>query len=195
MGKRIWKTPRQAVPRDSEGVRAPTVRSPARSFDWLRRLLPDHGAALVETAMAMTVLIPLLVGAMELSLLFSGYQDVADAARQASRWAAVRGSTSCTNLGVSSGSPNYCDATTGQIQSFVRGLYYAGVVSSNLQVTTSYLTATAPPTSWSSCTGSGCNLPGNEVKVVVSYAFPISFPLWRATTVNISSTGTMVIAQ
>jgi hypothetical protein len=64
-----------------------------------------------------------------------------------------------------------------------------------LLVSTTWLVHSSTPTSWSTCSKSPCNVPGNEVQVTVSYTLPISIPYGKATTFNISSTGTMVIAQ
>jgi Flp pilus assembly protein TadG len=171
------------------------TRAKSHLAPWFHRfqfLDRDEGATLVETAVAYLVLLPLVFGTFGFSLAFYAYQDITDAARQAARWAAVRGSQSCANT------PNLtdCDATPAQIQAFVQDLSYPGVVSSNLQVTTTWLTPSAStPTAWSSCAASPCNVPGSQVQVSVSYAFPLSIPMWRATTVNISSTGSMVVAQ
>ncbi len=152
----------------------------------------EEGSSLVEMAMALLIFLPLLLGAVEFSLVFYTYHDVTDSARMACRWAAVRGSTSCTNTpGL-----NDCDATSSQIQSYVQALGYPGLVGSNLNVTATWLSATtSTPTSWSACSSGTCNAPGNEVQVKVSYAFPISIPYWQVTTIDISSSATMVIAQ
>lgn len=161
----------------------------ARRF---RLLGSQEGANLVETALTMAVLIPIMIGTIDFSFAFYAYQDIADAARQASRWAAVRGSTSCTNVP----SLNDCNATSGEIKSFVQGLNYAGVASANEHVTTTWLVASSStPTSWSTCSTSPCNVPGNEVQVNVTYSFPIAIPFWKAATFDINSTGSMVIAQ
>ena len=158
----------------------------------LRRSPGEEGSNLVEMAMALLVFLPLLLGAFEFSLVFYAYHDVTDAARMACRWAAVRGSTSCTNTPGLTG----CDATSAQIQSYVQALGYPGLVGSSLNVTSTWLTATTTtPTSWSACSAGTCNAPGNEVQVKVSYAFPISIPYWQVTTINIGSTAAMVIAQ
>jgi len=157
-----------------------------------KRLRREEGSSLVETAMAMLVLLPILLGAIEFSLAFYAYHDVTDASRAAARWAAVRGALSCTNTpGLTD-----CGATSSEIQTYVQGLGYPGLIGSKLSVTTKWLSATAsPPTSWSSCTTGTCNAPGNQVQVKVTYAFPIAVPFWEITTVNISSTAAMVIAQ
>jgi Flp pilus assembly protein TadG len=162
---------------------------------WLRRRLgsEEEGASMVETAVAMLVLLPILLGVIEFSLLFYAYHDVTDAAREACRWAAVRGSLSCTNT---PGLTN-CKATTDQIQSYVRNLGYPGLTPANLSVTTNWLVASAPPppTTWSACSSGTCNAPGNEVQVTVTYPFTIAIPFWKAAAIKVSSTSTMVIAQ
>ena len=158
----------------------------------LRRTPGEEGSSLVEMAMTLLVFLPLLLGAIEFSLVFYAYHDVTDAARVACRWAAVRGSTSCTNTPGLTG----CNATSAQIQSYVQGLGYPGLVAANLSVTSSWLTATTTtPTSWSACSTGTCNAPGNEVQVKVSYSYPITIPYWKVTSINIGSTAAMVIAQ
>jgi Flp pilus assembly protein TadG len=152
----------------------------------------EEGSNLVESAIGYAFLLIVLIGTVEFSYAFYSEQNVADASRQASRWAAVRGSTSCANDVNLTG----CNATRADIQSFVRGLSYPGVVSSNLSVTTGWLIQSAgTPATWSACTSGTCNVPGNEVQVTVSYAFPISIPYWKSTSITFGSTGTMVIAQ
>src|SRR5215469_4674352 len=92
----------------------------SRAMSTLRRVLRfklfarEDGTNLVETTIAFSVLALFLFGAFEFSLLFFTYQNVADAARQAARWAAVRGGQSCTNV------PNldHCGASTTDITNF-----------------------------------------------------------------------------
>lgn len=179
------------TPHDARPKSHPRPRS-----RWFRLLGGQEGSNLVETAMAFLVLMPILFGAFEFSMAFYTYQDITDAARQASRWASVRGSSSCTNTPTLA----ECDATPDQIRAYVRGLGYPGVVSSNISVAPSWLAANSntppsPPMSWTSCGESVCNEPLNEVQVQVSYNFPISVPFWQVTTINLSSTSTAVIAQ
>jgi hypothetical protein len=104
----------------------------------------------------------------------------------------VRGSASCTNTpGLTD-----CNATNAQIQTFIQDLNYPAVVSSHLLATTTYWTASSStPTSWTSCTSGTCNVPGNEIQVKVTYAFPIVIVFWKATTINLASTARMVISQ
>jgi Flp pilus assembly protein TadG len=169
-----------------------TDQTPSRHFGrLLKHLRRQEGSALLEAALTFGIVMLLLFGAVEFSYAFYAYQDVADAARQASRWASVRGSTSCANVPGLSG----CGASSGDIQTYVQNLAYAGIVTANLNTSVTWLSAsTSTPTTWSAC-ATPCKSPGNQVQVTVSYAFPLAVPYWKASTINFSSTGSMVIAQ
>jgi Flp pilus assembly protein TadG len=158
-----------------------------------RGKVSERGASLVETAVASSVLLAMLFGIFQLSLALYTYHYISEAAREGSRWAIVRGSTSCTNT------PNLddCGATTAQINSFVKSLGYPGIdAADNMTVTTSFLSASSTqPTTWTTCSTSPCNVPGNLVKVQVQYRFPLSVPFVTVTTLNMSSTSQLAIAQ
>lgn len=151
----------------------------------------DEGASLVEMALACAVLFAVLFGLFEMTLAFYTYHFVSEAAREATRWAIVRGSQCSTNTPAL----NDCNASTSDIQNYVQNLGYPGLSAANLTVTTAWLQQTAPPNAtWAACAGE-CNSPGNQVQVTVAYAFPLTIPYWKSTTLNVSSTSTMVISQ
>jgi Flp pilus assembly protein TadG len=164
---------------------------------WQRLLAPmrgplrEEGQALVEFAMSCLVLIPILFGSIEACLGFYTYNFVADAAREATRYAMVRGSA-CTGL------PD-CNASAAQIKNYVQGLGYPGLTASNLNVPVTWLQANtlAGSTTWTVCpaTPPVCNQPGNQVQVTVTYNFPLGIPFISKTPLNISSTSSMVISQ
>lgn len=152
----------------------------------------EEGVTLVETAISCTVLFAMLFGICQMSLAMYVYHFTSDAARQATRYAIVRGSTSCTNT------PNLsnCDATAAKITSYVRGLGYPGITSSKLTAATSWYTASSTtPTTWSACSTGICNTPGNLVKIVVSYPMTFQIPFSSNLSLNLSSTSQMVISQ
>lgn len=165
-----------------------------------RRLLrTDEGSVLLEWALSLSIFLALLLGTLELSLVYFAYSEVTDGAQQAARWAAVRGSQSCNNIpGMSN-----CNATTTDIQSFVQGLGYPGLDPAKLDVITQWEQASSTtPTTWSTCNGGCSNAPKNIVQVTVSYKVPTFFPFpsnfsLNATsqTVTVSSTSSMVISQ
>ncbi len=158
----------------------------------LRALRREDGASMFEMALASTVFLAMLMGVFEMMMALSVFNFVTDAAREGTRYAIVRGSTSCDNT------PNLtnCNATASQVQTYVQGISYPGVKSSNLTITTTWLTASGSyPMTWSACTSGTCNAPGNQVKVVATYPFSFSVPFVPKATFNMSSTSQMVISQ
>ncbi len=145
----------------------------------------SSGSIIVEYAITASLLMTLLFGIVQTCFALYAHNFVSDAARMATRYAIVRGS-SCTGM-------SDCGITAAQIQTYVRGLAYPGIKSSNLSTTTTWLSASAsPPTTWTACANQ-CNAPGNAVQVQVTYAFPMFIPYWKSTTVNLTSTSQMVI--
>jgi Flp pilus assembly protein TadG len=156
------------------------------------QLASDDGGSAVEFAVSCTILLAVLVGVCQMSLGLYAYQFTADAARQATRYAMVRGSTSCTNTP----SLTNCNATTANITSYVRGLGYTGITSANVTVSTSWCAAsTSTPTTWSSCSSGTSNSPGNLVKVLVTYPVTFQVPFCPKVSLSLSSTSQMVISQ
>ena len=157
------------------------------------RVLSDGGATLVEFAAACAVLLLGLIGLIEIAWALYAYNYVSHAAREATRYAVVRGSTSCTNT------PNLpnCNATAAQLKAYVQAKVYGGIDPNILTVTTTWLTASPvkPPETWTACTSSPCNAPGNLAQVTVTYPFSLAVPFWAAPVINISSTSQMVISQ
>jgi Flp pilus assembly protein TadG len=153
----------------------------------------EEGSSLVEFAIASLVLFALLFGVIQFAYAFYTYEYVAEASREAARYAIVRGSNSCINT------PNLanCNASGAQIQTFVQGLGFPGLNSSNLTVTTTWCAGNASSGSmtWASCSAGTANSPGNAVNVNVTYAFPLGIPFWKNQTVNLSSTAQMAVAQ
>jgi Flp pilus assembly protein TadG len=156
----------------------------------------EEGASLVETAISASALFLLLIGIIEMSLASYAYNFVSDAAREASRWAIVRGSTCYTNTKSSAG----CMSTTGtaasDITNYVKNLSHPSLDSSKLTVNVNWCAASAgTPKTWAACTTSTANKPRNQVQVTVQYAFPIAIPFWRRDTFNVTSTSQTTIQQ
>jgi len=164
-------------------------------FKLRSRLSGEEGSALVETAIACTILLAVLLGVFDMSLAAYTVHSVSEGAREATRYAIVRGSN-CVNLSA-------CGASNSDIQTFVRSLGYPGVKAAKLTTATTWYnvsmdtTKTPPSAVVTSCGTSpgGCNLPGNQVQVQVSYAFSFSLPYYGSKTLNLTSTSAMVISQ
>jgi Flp pilus assembly protein TadG len=149
----------------------------------------EEGATLVEFAFASMIFVMILFGIIEVSIAAYSYDFVCEAARDAARYAIVRGA-SCKYM------PD-CGATNTSIQTHVRSLNYPGIDTSNLATTTVwYSHATAPPNmTWTTCGATQCNAIGNAVKVTVSYSFPFNVPFYPGATFNLTNSSMMVISQ
>ena len=150
----------------------------------LRRCADDEqGATLVETALSIVILLAFIFGIVETGLGLYTYHFIAEAAREGTRYAIVRGST-CT------GFASACPAATSDIQSYVLNLGFPGIDPSKMTVNASW----SAYTSGSPCSP-GCNSPGNLVTVTVNYNFPLSVPFVPGQTFRLSSQSAMIIAQ
>jgi Flp pilus assembly protein TadG len=149
----------------------------------------ECGAAIIEFAVAASVAFMVLFGIIQCCLALYSYNYVSDAARVATRYASVRGS-SCDKL------PD-CAVTGAQLQTLLRGVSYPGINSNNLTATANWFSASpSQPTTWSSCgTSTACKAPGNAVYVQVTYAFPLNIPFWQNASLNISSASQEVITN
>lgn len=134
---------------------------------------------MVEFALASVILFTLVFGVMAMCLALYTYNIVAEAAREASRYAIVRGSA------CSSSTFSDCKVTRGQLEAYVQSIPWPGINSSSL---------TIPKTnglSWPN----GNNNPGSPVKVTVTYTYPLNIPFVSSQTLQMSSTSQMLISQ
>jgi len=111
------------------------------------------------------------------------YHFVSHAAKSASRWAAVNGSTCASD--------NSCTApaTQSDIQNFVANNTAQGINSANITTTASWPTQYNGPTF---CTTTQ-NAPGCTVKVEVSYHLTYIFPFISTIALTVSSSSQMII--
>ena len=131
----------------------------------------DLGSGLVEYAIIFVVFMTMLLGVADFGRLMYAYHFVSNAAREATRYAAVNGSTcagdgSCTT-----------PATTGNILTFVQKVPL-GINASNVTCPTCASSATTWPVlanSPSICSTTA-NAPGCTVQVKVSYSFSFVVP-------------------
>lgn len=123
--------------------------------------------------MAFVVITTLIFGVFQLCFALYIYNFVDEAARDATRFAMVRGSTSCPLAST-------CNATSTDIQNYVRGMGFPALNPNSLTVTTA----------WSSG-----NSPGKPVKVTVSYQFSLSIPFVPSRLLTLSSSSQMLISQ
>jgi len=126
-----------------------------------------RGQGATEFALIAIGLLTLIFGVMQGAYTIAAYNFVTYSARDAARYAMVRGATS----------PQ--PATTTDVKNFVLG-EAQGVNSQGVVVTTSWVPN---------------NNPGNAVKVTVSYTFAPLARIASSLTLTFSSTSQMVISQ
>jgi len=166
-----------------------------RATDWAAALRGERGSSLVEYAVIFTIFMTMLLGVADFGRLMYAYHFVSGAAREATRYAAVNGST-CANDG-SCTSP----ATTSTIKTFVQNVPIG--LDSTL---VSCPTCSSNANTWPVVTGgpSVCtttyNAPGCTVRVQVSYAFSFVVPIVSklvngGSAITLTSTSQMIISH
>ena len=148
----------------------------------------EEGSSLVELALSIAVLVTVLAGTMALSIALYSYFYISDAAREATRYAIVRGNDQtgdCTSAGLAN-----CIAQTADVQAYVRGLGFPGIASANLTVATTWLTSAG-----AACgTTDSCKAAGNLVKSTVTYTYGLVIPFLSTRTLTMTSKSQMVVA-
>lgn len=150
----------------------------------------EQGSAMVEIALSMVILLAMLFGVIEVCLAVYSYHFVSEAAREGTRYAIVRGSTSALNC--PSNPAAACPAAISDIQNYVTGINFPGIDITTSDVNVAWSAYPAGAT----CTPSPtCNNPGDMVQVTVAYPFTLSIPFVPQETITLSSTSQMVISQ
>lgn len=142
------------------------------------KIQDENGASLVEFALCSSVLFMTLFGIFALCGALYSYVFISEAARDASRYALVRGSE-CTGF-------SDCDIKSGQINTYVKSLGYPGINTANVTASAAWSGSYSPS-----------NAPGNVVTVTVTYNLPLSIPFWpqSGSTIHMSSSSQMTISQ
>lgn len=132
----------------------------------------------MEFGLCSTVIFLALFGVLGLCRALYSYNFVADAAREAARYALVRGSA-CTGF-------TDCSITSAQLNTYVKSMGYPGINPANLTASATWSGSNTPS-----------NAPGNLVTVKVTYSFPLYIPFWPASgnIIHMGSTSQMTISQ
>jgi Flp pilus assembly protein TadG len=138
-----------------------------------RLLKSECGSGLVEYAIITILFMTMLLGIADFSRALYAYHFVSSQAREAARYAMVRG---CSTTSTHCPTP----ATASDIQTFVKNVPL-GIDASKV---------TVPTPTWTPD-----HKPGSVVSVEVDYAFSFMFPFVSKSTLNFKSTSQMVIAQ
>jgi hypothetical protein len=154
----------------------------------------EEGQSLVEMALACMLLLPVLLGIIQLSFALYCYHFSASAAREATRFAIVRGADCANNFSAAYCSPTdggINGATANDIAQFVSSLGYPFSHSA----VTSVQWCTNGGGTWTSCSTTQNNGAGNQVQVTVTYSYPLMVPFLKKTTLNMGSVSSMTIVQ
>jgi Flp pilus assembly protein TadG len=147
----------------------------------------EAGSTLIEFALCAVVLFTIMFGIMAFSMVMYCSLMTSQAARQAARYASVRGNSWTTDC-TAPGSAN-CIAQKDDIQALAQKV--VAVNSKNLKVDTTWLSSSGVACG----TADSCKAPGNLVKVTATYSYSAIFPLVPTQSYSMSSTAQMVIAQ
>ncbi len=162
----------------------------------MQQLKREDGSTLVEFAFVFMLLVTMVLGIMDFSRALYAYHYVSNAARQATRWAAVNGldcgdDSSCDGVGGMNNGP----ASGTDIQNYVTTHVPAGIDASQVTVNPGGenfwpLNADSP-----AVCGTTENSPGCTVQVQVSYNFNFLVPFVHSSAITLSSTSQMIIAH
>lgn len=153
-----------------------------------RKSRPAGGNALTEFALVLPLVLTGIFGVIDFGRALYTYHFVSNAAREATRWASVRGET-CNR----SAYPSACPAGQIDVQDFVASIAPLGIekTPSKLLVDTQWV---VPPGKTNSC-NKFKNNPGCAVQVQVTYNFKFVLPFLPASTYPMKSTSEMIISQ
>jgi Flp pilus assembly protein TadG len=149
----------------------------------------------MEIALSLTVLLMLIFGIMDCSRALYAYHFTSYAARSATRYASVRGSTWGTTACAAT-TTFQCNATAANVKAYVQSVAPPGISTTTpLHVTTTW-SGTAPTGSSGTCiTTNGKNSPGCIVSVKVTYSFNYVAPFMPNTTLSMTSTSQSLVLQ
>ena len=155
----------------------------------------ERGDGMLEFAISAVVLFTCIFGIIGCSQLLYAYHFTSYAAREATRYAMVRGSTwggiTCATVNTF-----VCNATAANVQTYVQSIVPPGMTSGTpLTVTTTWPGSELVGSATTCTTANGNNSPGCLVMVQVNYSFSYLLPFLPATALNLKSTSEVVILE
>jgi Flp pilus assembly protein TadG len=166
-----------------------STRIPRRTAVSLLCAKDEEGSSLVEFALIFLVMMAMMLGIIDFCRAAYSYHFVSEAAREATRWAAVNGATCSGDNSCNGTAPMNSGPASGKdIQTYVTNLTPPGIDSTKITTTPTWPVQANGPTICSTT----ANAPGCTVEVQVSYSFSFLFPpVYKV----FSSTGTITLAS
>lgn len=175
-----------------ESVKQKTVAEASSKMTLRRMRSEDLGVNLVEFALSVGIVLAALFGVLYFSMALYADHFVANAAKDATRYAMVRGSswngTTCATTSSFS-----CTATSTDVTNYVESMIAPGLTTSNLTVNTSW--PGTDPTGDACDTTNGNDSPYCAVSVSVSYSFSWPLPFLPQNTLALTSNSTVAITE
>jgi Flp pilus assembly protein TadG len=135
----------------------------------------EQGGSMIEFVLSFSALMIFVFAIMEMCMLFYSYGMISESARDATRYAIVRGSTCLTSSSTS------CTASAATINSYAKGLGLPNIGGGTLSVNTTF--------------PDGNENPGSRVKVDVQYSVSIKLPFMPHNAIPLDSSSEMYILQ
>ena len=175
-----------------ESLKQKTVAGASSKMTLRRMHSEDLGVNLVEFALSISIVLAAIFGVLYFSMALYADHFVANAAKDATRYAMVRGSswngTTCATTSSFS-----CTATSTDVTNYVDSTVTPGLTTSNLTVNTSW--PGTDPTGDTCDTTNGKNSPYCTVTVSVSYSFDWPLPFLPPNTLALTSKSTVAITE
>jgi Flp pilus assembly protein TadG len=152
----------------------------------------ESGSILVDFAVSISVVMMVTFGVLDCSRAVYIDHFLATAARSATRYAMVRGS-SFSGAACSTPSTSNCTAIAVDVTNYVKSILDTGVGTTALTVSTTWPGTT--PTGVACDTTDGNDSPGCVVSVQINYAFGVVLPFMPANTFVLTSSSAVAIAQ
>ena len=167
----------ELITRSTRSTSQPALHRTTNAF---RLANDERGTGLVEYALIFAIFMTMLLGIADFSRALYAYHFVSSQAREATRYAIVRGCSTITTE-----CPK--QASTTDIQNFAKNTPL-GIDASKV---------TTPNISWKTSSGGACgnHARGCVVSVEVDYPFTFMFPFVSNATLHFKSTSQMVISQ
>jgi Flp pilus assembly protein TadG len=135
----------------------------------------ESGGSQIEFVLSLTALMTFVFAVMEICMVFYTYGMISESAREATRYAIVRGSTCLTSSSTS------CTASATTISNYAKGLGFPNIGGGTLAVTTTF--------------PDGNQAPGSRVKVAIQYSVTIKVPFVPKNSLGLNSSSEMYILQ
>jgi Flp pilus assembly protein TadG len=135
----------------------------------------ESGGSQIEFVLSLTALMTFVFAVMELCMVFYTYGMISESAREATRYAIVRGSTCLTSSSTS------CTASATAINTYATGRGFPNIGGGTPVATTTF--------------PDGNQAPGSRVKVEIKYTVSVKVPFVPKNSLALDSSSEMYILQ